>query len=273
MRKIASLVILSRPHNVAAAVLSVAVGFSMTGSGEWPWLVIAAAAFATAAGHTVNDIYDLAIDRVNRPRRPLVSGALSVRGAWVEYIVLVAAALFISLFLPRVATAWVVAWVVLLHLYSAKLKRMFLAGNALVAVVAASGFLLGAYAGHDASVGLLPAAYTFLFVMGREIVKDAADLEGDKAFGATTFPIVSGMRPALVTAAAVFGLLCVTIPLPSELGLYRSLYALIMLCTLVPILIVSIVLVLRNRSLGLVSSLLKVGMFFGCAAFYFGPKR
>jgi 4-hydroxybenzoate polyprenyltransferase len=245
----------------------------MTGSGQWPWLVFAAAAFATAAGHTVNDIYDLAIDRVNRPRRPLVSGALSVRGAWIEYIVLVAGAVLVSIFLPRVAAVWIVAWVVLLHLYSAKLKRMFLAGNVLVALVAASGFLLGAYAGHDARAGFLPAAYTFLFVMGREIVKDAADLEGDKTFGATTFPIVSGTRPALVTAAAIFGCLCVTIPLPSELGIYRNLYALIMLCTLVPILIVSILFVLRNRSLGLVSSLLKVGMFLGCAAFFFGPKR
>jgi len=273
MRKIAGLVVLSRPHNVAAAVLSVAVGFSMTGSGEWPWLVFAAAALATAAGHTVNDIYDLAIDRLNRPDRPLVSGALSVRGAWIEYVVLVAGALFISIFVPRAAAVWIIAWVVLLHLYSSKLKRMFLAGNALVAVVAASGFLLGAYAGHDVRAGILPAAYTFLFVMGREIVKDAADLEGDRALGATTFPIVSGMKPALVTAAVIFGCLCVTIPLPSELGFYRSLYALIMLCTLVPILMISILLVLRNRSLGLVSSLLKVGMFFGCAAFYFGPKK
>jgi geranylgeranylglycerol-phosphate geranylgeranyltransferase len=273
MRHIASFIALLRPHNVAAAVLSVAVGFSMTGSREWPWLLFAAAACATAAGHTVNDICDLAIDRVNRPKRPLVSGALSVRGAWIEYGVLVAAALASAVFLPHAAAAWIVAWVVLLHLYSAKLKRVCLAGNALVAVVAASGFLLGSYAGHDIGAGMLPAAYTFFFVMGREIVKDADDIAGDRSLDARTFPIVSGTRAALATAAAIFACLCVTLPLPSELGVYRSLYALIMLCTLVPILIVSIVLVLRNRSLGAVSSLLKVGMFFGCLAFYFGPKR
>jgi geranylgeranylglycerol-phosphate geranylgeranyltransferase len=273
MRKVASLIVLLRPHNVAAAVLSVAVGFAMTGADRWPWLVLAAVAFATAAGHTVNDIYDLDIDRVNKPRRPLPSGKLSVRAAWAQYFVLAGGAVFISLFLPRLAMGWIIAWVVLLHLYSARLKRVFLAGNALVAAVGASGFLLGAYAGKSIGTGVLPAAYTFTFIMGREIVKDTADIQGDQSRGARTFPIVSGARPALVTAAAIFAALCITFPLPTELGVYGSVYGWIVLCTLVPMLLVSIWLVLRHRSLGIVSSLLKVGMFFGCAAFYFAMRR
>jgi 4-hydroxybenzoate polyprenyltransferase len=185
----------------------------------------------------------------------------------------VAAAIFISLFLPRLAMVWIIAWVVLLHLYSARLKRMFLAGNVLVAAVGASGFLLGAYAGGDVRVGILPAGYTFLFIMGREIVKDAADLEGDRACGATTFPIVSGVRPALITAAAIFAALCIGFPLPTELGIYGSIYGWFILCTIVPMLLVSICLILRRRSLGFVSRLLKVGMFFGCVAFYFALRK
>ena len=38
MRKMLSLIIVMRPHNVAAAMLSVAVGFAMTGSTHRPWL-------------------------------------------------------------------------------------------------------------------------------------------------------------------------------------------------------------------------------------------
>jgi hypothetical protein len=38
-------------------------------------------------------------------------------------------------------------------------------------------------------------------------------------------------------------------------------------------LLVSIGIILRGRSLGTVSALLKIGMFFGCLAFYFGPRR
>ncbi|MFX1562309.1 MAG: UbiA family prenyltransferase, partial [Promethearchaeota archaeon] len=34
-----------------------------------------------SAGNVVNDIYDLEVDRVNRPNRPLPSGAMTVRQA------------------------------------------------------------------------------------------------------------------------------------------------------------------------------------------------
>jgi geranylgeranylglycerol-phosphate geranylgeranyltransferase len=273
MRNALRLMIVLRPHNVAAAVLSVAVGYALSGSVHWPWLLLAAAAFATAAGNTINDIYDIDIDRVNKPRRPLAAGALSVRAAVGQYILCIAAAICFSLFLPLAEALWIAVWIVLLHVYSWRLKRMYLAGNILVSLVAASGFLLGAHAGGNLTAGLIPAAYTFLFVMGREIVKDTDDIEGDKACRATTFPIIAGRRPALVTALVLFLALCVSFPLPSFLGHYRMAYGLIMLCTVVPMLLVSIWVILRNRSLGLVSTLLKVGMFFGCVAFYFGPRR
>jgi len=273
MRTLASVIAVLRPHNVAAAVLSVAVGFAMAGGGRWPWSLLAAAALATAAGHTVNDIYDLDIDRVNKPKRPLPAGALSLGAAWVQYFVLVVGTIAVALTLQRLAAVWVAAWIVLLHLYSARLKRMYLAGNVLVSAIGASGFLLGASAGGDIRAGFVPAAYTFFFIMGREIVKDTADIEGDRASGARTLPIVSGARPALLAAAAIFAALCVAFPLPAELGYYEAAYGWIMLSTLVPILLVSVWLVLGNRSLALVSSLLKLGMFLGCVAFYLGARR
>ena len=45
-----------------------------------------------------------------------------------------------------------------------------------------------------------------------------------------------------------------------------------MLLSVVPILLISIWIILKGRSLGIVSTLLKIGMFFGCIAFYFGPR-
>lgn len=262
-----------RPHNVAAAVLAVAVGFAMTGSTRWPWLVFAGAALATAAGMVINDIYDVDIDRVGKPRRPLAARTIGMREAKGLYVVFAAAALIVAVNLPAAAGIWIGVWVALLHIYSWRLKRMYLLGNVLVGAVGASGFLLGAYGGGDLRAGALPAAYTFLFIMGREIVKDAADIEGDRACGARTFPIVSGRRPALATALAIFLALCIAFPLPAYVGVYRAAYGLIMLLTVVPMLLVAIWVILRGRSLGFVSTLLKVGMFFGCVAFYFGPRR
>jgi geranylgeranylglycerol-phosphate geranylgeranyltransferase len=146
---------------------------------------------------------------------------------------------------------------------------MYLAGNILVSAVAGSGFLLGAYAGGNVMTGATPAAFAFFFVMGREIVKDTDDIEGDRQCRARTFPIVSGRRAA---ALAIFLALCISIPAPAFVGMYGMAYALIMLLSVVPILLISIGIILKGRSLGVVSTLLKIGMFFGCIAFYFGPR-
>ncbi len=273
MRKILSLIIVMRPHNIAAALLSVAVGFAMTGSIRWPWLVLAAAAFATAAGNTINDIYDVAIDRVNKPRRPLAAGALGTNAAIGLYAFFFAATVFLMLFLPSDASLWIGVWIVLLHVYSWRLKRMYLVGNVLVSAVAGSGFLLGARVGGDVAAGAVPAVFTFLFVMGREIVKDTDDIEGDRACGAKTVPIVSGRRAALTTALVIFLALCFAFPVPAFVGMYGRAYALVMMLSVVPMLLVSIGIILKGRSLGTVSTLLKIGMFFGCLAFYLGPRR
>ena len=268
-----SLVIVVRPHNVAAALLSTGVGFSMATTGYWPWTLLAAVAIAAAAGNTINDIYDIDIDRINKPRRPLPSGAVSVRAVTARYAGLLVAAVGVRLSLPPTQAVWIAAWIVLLHCYSSFCKRFYIAGNLLVAAVSASGFLLGAYAGGSIEAGAVPAVFTFLFVMGREIVKDCDDIDGDRLAGAKTLPVLAGRCLSLRVAAAVFAALIVLFPLPSLHGVYRSGYAVVIVLSVMPILIVSLILSLRRRSLGLMSMLLKTGMFFGILAFYFGAGR
>ena len=41
------------------------------------------ASFLNAALNALNQIYDLEIDRINKPSRPLVTGAISMREAWI----------------------------------------------------------------------------------------------------------------------------------------------------------------------------------------------
>src|SRR5438128_11165991 len=40
------------------------------------------ASFLNAANNSLNQIYDLEIDRINKPKRPLVTGEVSIKGAW-----------------------------------------------------------------------------------------------------------------------------------------------------------------------------------------------
>ena len=270
MRRLFDLVRLIRLHNVAAAVLSVAVGYSIAEGGQMPWTLLIGVATATAGGNVINDIRDRDIDGINKPWRPFPSGSLSVGAGWALYMVLIALTVITALALPGGQGAWILVWVVLLHLYSAKLKRLYLAGNMLVSLVAASGFVLGAWAGGNSASATIPAVFTFFFVMGRELVKDTDDMEGDRACGARTVPILSGERGALRISAVLFGLLAISFPLPWIAGIYGYLYAIVMICTVVPILIVSAWLSWHGRSLGRVSGLLKLGMFCGITAFYLG---
>ena len=41
------------------------------------------ASFLNAANNSLNQIYDLEIDRINKPKRPLVTGEVSRKGAWI----------------------------------------------------------------------------------------------------------------------------------------------------------------------------------------------
>ena len=260
-----------RPHNIAAAVLSVAVGYSLAGGGgSWPVCLLLSTAIATAAGNVINDWFDCDIDSINKPGRPIPSGGIAPRAALALYSVLLAALALCMTRLPAQQALWVGIWAVLLHIYSWKAKRIYLAGNLLVATVVSSAFLLGAFAAGDMTAGAVPALFTFFFVMGRELVKDTEDIEGDRECGARTVPVISGPGHALTAAAIIFALLAAAIPVPYIKGIFREAYLVTMLVSVLPVLVVSCVLCLKRRSPSAVSLLLKLGMFFGMAAFYLG---
>ena len=79
---------LLRLPNHATAVADVLAGFLVcTGprAVEWPpaacWAAIAASLALYAAGMVLNDVYDVEIDREERPNRPLASGAIALATA------------------------------------------------------------------------------------------------------------------------------------------------------------------------------------------------
>ena len=272
MRRLLDLIRLVRLHNVAAAVLSVAVGYGIASNGMASWILLAGVATATAGGYVINDIEDRDIDMINKPFRPLPSGAVTPRAAWALYLFCVIATCISTMWLSLVQTIWLGSWVILLHLYSVMLKRIYLAGNILVALVSASGLLLGAHAGGNIWAGAVPALLAFFFSIGRELVKDTEDIAGDKACGARTVPIVFGKIGTLRISSLIFWALIIAFQLPWIIGGYGAFYAVIVASTVVPILAVSAWLSWRGRSLGRVSGLLKLGMFCGILAFYFGPR-
>ena len=76
---------LLRLPNAFTAIADVAMGFLFVHQGLSPPLVFACLAVASVhlylAGMVLNDVWDVEIDRVARPERPLAAGRISVRTA------------------------------------------------------------------------------------------------------------------------------------------------------------------------------------------------
>ncbi len=84
---------MTRPKNIAIAVLTLVVGYELLGLQPGFALILQALGFAFAIGfaNIQNDILDLESDKLNRPERPLVTGKVSVKAArrtWITLFVL-----------------------------------------------------------------------------------------------------------------------------------------------------------------------------------------
>lgn len=217
---------LARPPNLLIVGLSIAVGsvVSRPDSLEAAFVAVAAGVLVAGGGNALNDYYDRDIDGVNRPNRPIPSALATPRGAVLLSSGLLLAGWLLSLRVGAAPFVLVTSWVALLTLYSAKLKRRGIAGNLLVSAVSASAFLLGGLTARAPVLSLVPAGLAFLFHLGREILKDVEDMEGDRRVGVRSLAIVYGRDRALAAAAGVFALLVAVTPLPFLAGVYNLAY-------------------------------------------------
>lgn len=207
----------SRPFTLVAPALGFASG-AATAAGAapreaWsgdlllhPFIGLAMAAVLNAASNALNQIYDLDIDRVNKPKRPLPSGRISMRDAWTFTLAAYASALVL---------AWLVApggrhecfWIVLVAtaitvLYSVppfRTKRLGIWANLTIAIPRGVLLKVAGWSAVKTIFGAEPwfiGAIFGLFLLGASTTKDFADMEGDAQGGCRTLPIIHGVRKA-----------------------------------------------------------------------------
>jgi geranylgeranylglycerol-phosphate geranylgeranyltransferase len=193
-----------RPANSVVAGLAAIVAYLIaTGTLVWGVLLLfAVVTLVTAAGNVINDYYDAEIDAINRPGRPIPSGAVGRDAACVYAGVLFCAGILLAGFTSPLCCTIAIVNSVLLVAYAARLKSTPFFGNAAVSFLSASIFLFGgAFAGWTGFYHMLPvAAITFLAMLSREILKDAEDMEGDRAGGADTLPLRIGVKNSAILA-------------------------------------------------------------------------
>ncbi|KAJ4809290.1 Digeranylgeranylglyceryl phosphate synthase [Rhynchospora pubera] len=155
----------------------------------------------------INQIYDIGIDKVNKPYLPIAAGDLSVQLAWLLVLFFAGAGLSIVAWnFGSFITSLYCLGLFLGTIYSVppfRLKRYPVAAFLIIATV--RGFLLnfGVYYATRAALGLpfqwsSPVAFitcfVTLFALVIAITKDLPDVEGDRKFQISTLATKLGVR-------------------------------------------------------------------------------
>ncbi len=267
---------LSRPLNVIITFITIWIAafispaFHLSGQ-----LIMASviAALIAAGANIINDIFDLEIDRINKPKRLLPAGKVTAKEAWLYFFIAYGLAFLLSFFCNGTMLVIALVIAVLLILYSARLKRTVLWGNITVSMASAMAFIYGALSVGDLRSGIIPAVFAFFFHLGREIIKDMQDLEGDLHQKTITFPGRFGLKASVALINALFIFLIILTAVPYILNIYGIIYWRIVLFGVDSVLLFSCVYLWFRHdpiSLGRISHLLKLDMLVGLAAIYFG---
>lgn len=155
-------------------------------------------------GNVDNDVVDLPVDRQVHPHRPLPRGDVDSGTARLFSLFLGGGAFLLALPLGRGPALFVGGMLVWTWGYNRAGKRLPFAGNLMVAI-AASGvfpFLLLVSGRWEVHVAWA-TAFSVLFHLVREIVKDCADVEGDRRVGYRTLPLVWGLPASLSGARLI----------------------------------------------------------------------
>ena len=262
-----------RPFNALMGVIAVLLVALISGNFTIYVPVACVIVFIfTGAGNAINDYVDHKIDAINKPKRPIPSGRISLRVALIYSISLFVIATIMALIIGVIPGIIVILSAVLMFLYAYRLKTSCLIGNLSIAFLTGLCFVFAGVVLQTVYLSILLGFYAFLMTMAREIVKDMEDVEGDSAEGASTFPIRYGMKSSSILAAAFMVIASLTSPLLYFIGIFNIIYLLILVFAIYIFLSCAIS-ILRDQSIGntrKVSKRIKIGMGIVFLAFALG---
>jgi geranylgeranylglycerol-phosphate geranylgeranyltransferase len=279
MSELIAVIKIIRPINIIITFFSIVVAAIICSNGNYNSGIIVLAAlsgsFAAASGNTINDIFDVEIDKINRPDRPLTANLLTRFEAFSLFIFFVVASLILALLVNMYAFCIDCSALVLLFFYSYSFKRIILFGNFIVAFLTGLAFIYGGIAVNSFNSAIVPAVFALLINLIREIVKDMEDIEGDEKTGLFSFPHLYGfeLTKKLITYLSVF-LIAVTF-YPFIVKIYKIEYFILIMLLVNPVIIYTLKSLNKDttkKNLHKISFILKLNMLFGLIAIFAGKK-
>ncbi|MHA1350237.1 MAG: geranylgeranylglycerol-phosphate geranylgeranyltransferase [Promethearchaeota archaeon] len=237
--------------------------------------------FLAASTNIINDIYDIEIDKINRPERPIPRDSISLKQAKELFFLYLIIAIILSLLntliisltlinLILVSFFGFIGWV-----YAKWGKRSGFLGNIIVGISYSIGLVYGGYLNGP----IIPPYILYFFLtafsllVAREIVKGCEDIEGDKNQGVKTLAIKIGIKASRNVSVlfALFAILFFILPVFTSI-LNKFLFIIFMVIGLIEVgyvIVLMLTLDLNKEDLKKISLLLKIGMFLGLIAFFF----
>ena len=270
MKNLLPHIIIIRPLNILAAIISILLSSVIT-QYNGPSINIVYATlvviFFTAGANTLNDFFDYEIDMVNRPNRPLSSGKVPKNYALIYSILYFIIGLFFAYQLNY--SSKIVSIFIsfpLLILYNYNLKGYPLIGNIVVALILSLTFVFAGYVFNNITPMIIPSILAFGLTLIREIIKDIADIKGDRKVGLKTFPIIFGKEKSFKLCVVLSVLFGVGAFIPFINGYYNMFYGVLLILTVEIPLAKVVILIINKPNITMVkksADLLKISTFGG----------
>ncbi|MFV5693929.1 geranylgeranylglycerol-phosphate geranylgeranyltransferase [Flavobacterium sp. LB3P122] len=169
------------------------------------FILVFASSLAIASGYIINSFYDRQKDLINRPNKSMLDRLVSQKTKLSVYFALNFIVALMAFFVSWRVFLFFSAYIFSIWFYSHKIKKYPIIGNltaSLLAVLPFFAILLYFYIQipfeeienykRQLAVIFAHAAFLFLLILIREMIKDLENLKGDLANDYKTIPIVYG---------------------------------------------------------------------------------
>ncbi|MFX1375425.1 MAG: geranylgeranylglycerol-phosphate geranylgeranyltransferase [Promethearchaeota archaeon] len=237
--------------------------------------------FIAGSGNVINDYYDIEIDKINRPERPIPRGSITLKQAKIIWTITAFIGLVIAIFhsfffnIGYLNIIIAVFMVFIGWLYAAWGKKSGFFGNIIVSVSFSIGLVYGAILNNSNVPFYIYFFFltSFFLLLSREIIKGCEDIEGDKNEGVRTLAIRIGIEKS-TKASMIFGIFAIVFfILPYFSDIINPIFFLVSMIFGLGVVSYAVILMVKRNlvreDFKKISLILKLGAYLGLIAFLF----